>query len=159
MHKLAELGRNGVLVLCADSRIPRIRDILCRKQWFPSRLDAFHEVRGRIILATLRPMCPAAWRLMRLLKIKEKFVSSAAPWSMVGIALEMVTLRLRGTFIGTEELNHYRDDRICILTTGSQGEPMAGLSVWRTEATGRCKIHAGDTSLFPRRFREMNECR
>ena len=49
--------------------------------------------------------------------------------NVVGIALEMGYLKApEGTFIEPEELNHYRDDRICILTTGSQGEPMAGLS-------------------------------
>ena len=33
-----------------------------------------------------------------------------------------------GTIIGDDEMNRYRADEIMILTTGSQGEPMAGLS-------------------------------
>ena len=84
MHKLAELGRNGVLVLCADSTNAQNPGYTLSEAVVSKSLrDAFHEVRDVSFLPHSRPMYPAyRWRLMRLLKIKEKFVSSAAPWSM-----------------------------------------------------------------------------
>lgn len=69
--------------------------------------------------------------------------------NVVGIAQELGYLKApEGTFIEPEELGHYRDDRLCILTTGSQGEPMAGLSRMADGSHRQVQIHAGDTVII-----------
>lgn len=69
--------------------------------------------------------------------------------NVVNIALEMGYLTApEGTFIEPEEINRYRDDRLCILTTGSQGEPMAGLSRMADGSHRQVTIHAGDTVII-----------
>ena len=65
------------------------------------------------------------------------------------IASELGYLKLpEGTLIEPEELSRYRDDQICVLTTGSQGEPMAGLSRMATGSHRQVQVHAGDTVII-----------
>lgn len=70
--------------------------------------------------------------------------------NVVNIALEMGYLTApEGTFIEPEEINRYRDDRLCILTTGSQGEPMAGLSRMADGSHRQVTIMPATRSLSP----------
>ena len=152
MHKLAELGRNGVLVLCADSTNAQNPGYTLSEAVVSKSLrDAFHEVRGRIILATFASnVSRVQMAIDAAVENKRKVcVFGRSMVNVVGIALEMGYLKApEGTFIEPEELNHYRDDRICILTTGSQGEPMAGLSRMADGSHRQVQIHAGDTVII-----------
>ena len=152
MHKLAELGRNGVLILCADSTNAQNPGYTLSEAVVSKSLkDAFHEVRGRIILATFASnVSRVQMAIDAAVENKRKVcVFGRSMVNVVGIALEMGYLKApEGTFIEPEELNHYRDDRICILTTGSQGEPMAGLSRMADGSHRQVQIHAGDTVII-----------
>lgn len=53
-----------------------------------------------------------------------------------------------GTLIEPEEMNRYRDDQIMILTTGSQGEPMAGLSRMATNNHRTVEVTPNDTVII-----------
>ena len=132
MYKLAELGHRGVLVLCADSTNAQ------NPGYTPSEavvtrslMEAYGEARGRIILATFASnVSRIQMAVDAAVHYKRKVcVFGRSMVNVVNIALEMGYLTApEGTFIEPEEINRYRDDRLCILTTGSQGEPMAGLS-------------------------------
>ena len=53
-----------------------------------------------------------------------------------------------GTLIDVDEMGRYRDDEIMILTTGSQGEPMAGLSRMATNNHRTIEITPNDTIII-----------
>ena len=152
MYKLAELGHRGVLVLCADSTNAQ------RPGYTPSEavvrrslLEAYADARGRIILATFASnVSRIQMAVDAAVAFKRKVcVFGRSMVNVVGIALEMGYLKApEGTFIEPEEINRYRDDRLCILTTGSQGEPMAGLSCMADGSHRQVQIHAGDTVII-----------
>ena len=132
MYKLAELGHRGVLVLCADSTNAQ------NPGYTPSEavvtrslMEAYGEARGRIILATFASnVSRIQMAVDAAVHYKRKVcVFGRSMVNVVNIALEMGYLTApEGTFIEPEEINRYRDDRLCILTTGSQGEPMSALT-------------------------------
>lgn len=152
MYKLAELGHRGVLVLCADSTNAQ------NPGYTPSEavvtrslMEAYGEARGRIILATFASnVSRIQMAVDAAVYYKRKVcVFGRSMVNVVNIALEMGYLTApEGTFIEPEEINRYRDDRLCILTTGSQGEPMAGLSRMADGSHRQVQIHAGDTVII-----------
>lgn len=152
VHKLAELGHRGVLVLCADSTNAE------RPGYTPSEavvaktlMKAYGDVKGRIILATFASnVSRVQMAVDAAVAHKRKVcVFGRSMVNVVGIATEMGYLKApAGTFIEPEEMNRYRDDQLCILTTGSQGEPMAGLSRMADGNHRQVTIHAGDTVII-----------
>lgn len=67
----------------------------------------------------------------------------------VQIAIELGYLDVpEGVLIEPDELNRYPDDQILILTTGSQGEPMAGLSRMASNNHRSVSIMPGDTAII-----------
>lgn len=152
VHKLAELGHRGVLLLCADSTNAE------RPGYTPSEavvadtlMKAYGNVKGRIILATFASnVSRIQMAIDAAVAYKRKIcVFGRSMVNVCGIATEMGYLKApQGTFIEPEEMNRYRDDQLCILTTGSQGEPMAGLSRMADGSHRQVQIHAGDTVII-----------
>ena len=96
MHKLAELGRNGVLVLCADSTNAQNPGYTLSEAVVSKSLrDAFHEVRGRIILATFASnVSRVQMAIDAAVENKRKVcVFGRSMVNVVGIALEMGYLK------------------------------------------------------------------
>ncbi len=152
VHKLAELGHRGVLVLCADSTNAE------RPGYTPSEavvketlMNVFGKIKGRIILATFASNVSRVQMAVdaAVANKRKVCVFGRSMVNVVGIATEMGYLKApQGTFIEPEEMNRYRDDQLCILTTGSQGEPMAGLSRMADGSHRQVQIHAGDTVII-----------
>jgi len=152
MYRLAEMGHKGVLVLCADSTNAE------RPGYTPSEAvvakslrSAYADAKGRIILATFASnVSRIQMAVDAAVEQKRKVcVFGRSMVNVVGIALEAGYLTApEGTFIDADELSRYRDDRILVLTTGSQGEPMAGLSRMADGSHRQVQIHAGDTVII-----------
>lgn len=67
----------------------------------------------------------------------------------VQIAIELGYLEVpEGVLIEPDELNRYPADQVLILTTGSQGEPMAGLSRMASNNHRNVSIMPGDTVII-----------
>lgn len=152
MYTLAELGKKGVLALCADSTNAMNPGYTPSETVVVKSLrEAYDDARGRVILATFASnVSRLQMAVDAAVAHKRKIcVFGRSMVNVVGIALEMGYLKApKGTFIEPEELNRYHDDRICILTTGSQGEPMAGLSRMGDGSHRQVQIHAGDTVII-----------
>lgn len=152
MYKLAELGHRGVLVLCADSTNAQVPGYTQSEAVVAkSLMEAYADAKGRIILATFASnVSRIQMAVDAAVAYKRKVcVFGRSMVNVVNIALEMGYLTApEGTFIEPEEMNRYRDDRLCILTTGSQGEPMAGLSRMADGSHRQVQIHAGDTVII-----------
>ena len=152
MYKLAELGHRGVLVLCADSTNAQVPGYTQSEAVVAkSLMEAYSDAKGRIILATFASnVSRIQMAVDAAVAFKRKVcVFGRSMVNVVNIALEMGYLTApEGTFIEPEEMNRYRDDRLCILTTGSQGEPMAGLSRMAAGSHRQVQIHAGDTVII-----------
>ena len=152
IHKFAELGDKGVLALMSDSTNAERPGYTDSERTVGQALnDAFRDCPGRIILATF---ASNVLRIQQAINAAVKYERKVAVLgrsmvNVVAIATEMGYLQApEGVVIDAEEINRYRDNQILILTTGSQGEPMAGLSRMASSNHRSVSIIPGDTVIF-----------
>lgn len=152
MHKFAELGRRGVLLLMSDSTNAE------RPGYTESETTvghafrkAFRAAKGRIILATFASNISRIQQAINTaIQFKRKVtVLGRSMVNNVQVAIELGYLDVpEGVLIEPDELNRYPADQVFILTTGSQGEPMAGLSRMASNNHRSVSIMPGDTVII-----------
>lgn len=152
VHKFAELGNKGVLALLSDStNVEKPGFTPSESTVGPALLRAVGEAKGRVVLATF------ASNVSRIQQAVDAAVAFHRKVVVLGrsmvnvteIAVERSYLNIpEGTLIDADEMNRYRDEEIMILTTGSQGEPMAGLSRMATNNHRSVEITPNDTIII-----------
>lgn len=152
IHKFAELGDKGVLALMSDSTNAERPGYTESERTVGQALnEAFRDCPGRIILATF---ASNVLRIQQAINSAIKYdrkvaVLGRSMVNVVAIATELGYLTApEGVLIDVDEINRYRDNQIVILTTGSQGEPMAGLSRMSTNNHRSISIIPGDTVII-----------
>ena len=152
IHKFAELGRRGVLLLMSDStNAERAGYTESETTVGHAFRKAFRAAKGRIILATFASNISRIQQAINTaVQFKRKVtVLGRSMVNNVQIAIELGYLDVpEGVLIEPDELNRYPDDPILILTTGSQGEPMAGLSRMASNNHRSVSIMPGDTVII-----------
>lgn len=152
IHKFAELGRRGVLLLLSDStNAERAGYTESETTVGHAFRKAFRAAKGRIILATFASNISRIQQAINTaVQFKRKVtVLGRSMVNNVQIAIELGYLDVpEGVLIEPDELNRYPDDQILILTTGSQGEPMAGLSRMASNNHRSVSIMPGDTVII-----------
>ena len=152
IHKFAELGRRGVLLLMSDStNAERAGYTESETTVGHAFRKAFRAAKGRIILATFASNISRIRQAINTaVQFKRKVtVLGRSMVNNVQIAIELGYLDVpEGVLIEPDELNRYPDDQILILTTGSQGEPMAGLSRMASNNHRSVSIMPGDTVII-----------
>lgn len=152
IHKFAELGRRGVLLLMSDStNAERAGYTESETTVGHAFRKAFRAAKGRIILATFASNISRIQQAINTaVQFKRKVtVLGRSMVNNVQIAIELGYLDVpEGVLIEPDELNRYPDDQILILTTGSQGEPMAGLSRMASNNHHSVSIMPGDTVII-----------
>lgn len=152
IHKFAELGDQGVLVLLSDSTNAERPGYTHSERQVSHALDEeFQAARGRIIMATFASNVS---RLQQAINAACKYnrkvaVLGRSMINVVTIAQELDYLTIpEGVLIEAEAINRYPDNQIVILTTGSQGEPLSGLSRMATNNHRSVSIYPGDTVII-----------
>jgi ribonuclease J len=159
--RLGEIGREGVLALLSDSTNVE------RPGWGPSERavtdglrKVFNEAEGRVLLTTF------ASNIHRMQQVFEVAAEQGRKVAVVGRRMEqnldvcerMNYVRIpKGTRIRLDELKLYPANKIAILTTGSQGEPMSALVQMSKGEYGRLQIQKGDTLIYSARPIPGNE--
>lgn len=151
LHKFAELGKKGVLVLLADStNVERPGYTMSEKTVGDTFNDIFLKAPARIIVATF---ASNVHRIQQIINAAEMFnkkivVSGRSMINTINVAMELGYLRMKeGTLIDINDMNKYRDNEIVILTTGSQGEPMSALSRMAFSEHKKIKLVPEDTVI------------
>lgn len=132
LQRIGELGKEGILLLLADSTNVE------RKGHSPSEVTIgktlerlFDNVKGRIIVATF------ASNIHRIQQIINAAVLYGRKVAFSGRSMENITKVASSlgylsvpetTLIEVEQMKNYPNDQMTIITTGSQGEPMAALA-------------------------------
>ena len=133
LPRLGELGREGVLALLADSTNAE------RPGYTPSErvvgesfVKLFRKAeKKRVIVATFSSNLPRIQQIMSASAAQGRkvAVSGRSMINNVAIAQELGYLHIpEGLLIDIDAINHYPKDKVTLITTGSQGEPMSALT-------------------------------
>lgn len=147
--RIAELGNKGVLVLLSDStNVERTGYTLSERAVGQTFDEIFRNASDRIIVATfasnvhrIQQVINAAYKYGRKVAIVGRSMVN-----VVTIAKETGYLAVpENTLIEIEEISNYARNRVTILTTGSQGEPMSALTRMAMSDHRKVEIIPGDT--------------
>ena len=129
--RLAYYGSRGVLALMSDSTNVENEGHTPSERGIGKTFEhCFDKAMGRVIVATF------ASNIYRIQQIADVAISFGRVVCFQGrsmvkiaeIAKELGYLQLPDeSVVEVGQLKKYRDDQICVITTGSQGEPMSGL--------------------------------
>lgn len=133
LARFAELGREGVLALLADSTNSERAGYTQTEQTVNNSLDSlFARAEGkRIIVATF---ASSISRVQQIIDCAVKYgrkvaLSGRSMLNVMGIATELGYLHVPdGVLIDLNIINRYESGQIVLITTGSQGEPMSALT-------------------------------
>ena len=129
---LAAIGSKGVLaLLCESTNIERPGYTMSERKVADTFYEQINNARGRVIIAMFSSN---VFRLQQVVDCavhyhrKVCFVGRSMV-NVTAVAMELGELRVpEGSLIDIDDLDKYRDDELVVLTTGSQGEPMSGLT-------------------------------
>ncbi|WP_027634112.1 ribonuclease J [Clostridium hydrogeniformans] len=150
--RFAELGKKGVLAMLADStNVERPGYTMSERTVGEAFEKIFLKAKGRILVATF---ASNIHRIQQVLIAAEKYgrkvaVSGRSMENTVAVASELGYLDAgKDIMINIDSINRYPDDKIIIVTTGSQGEPMSALARMATSEHKKVNIIEGDTVII-----------
>lgn len=148
LAKFAELGKKGVLLLMCDSTNAEREGYTMSEKTVGESFDRiFQNATGRILVATF---ASNVHRIQQIINGAVDFdrkiaLSGRSMVNVVKVALELGYLNApEGTFIDIKDINKYPSEKLMIITTGSQGEPMAALSRMASASNRQVEIVPGD---------------
>jgi len=166
VSRLAELGRDGVLLLCGDStNADRPGFSPSEREVGPHLEEVFARAEGRIIVTSF------ASNIHRVQQVVDAAAELGRKVSLVGrsmrknvnIGRSLGHIELpEGILVQPQEVEDFPDHKIVVISTGSQGEPLSALRRMAHNDHRMIKLHAGDTVVFsatpiPGNERAVNE--
>ena len=166
VSRLAELGREGVLLLCGDStNVARPGFSPTESGVGPHLEEAFARCEGRIVVTSfasnihrVQQVVDAAEALGRKVALVGRSMRKN-----VGIGRTLGHIEVPdGMLVGVREIEDFPDERIVIISTGSQGEPLSALRRMAYRDHPQVQLRGGDTVIFsatpvPGNERAVNE--
>ncbi|HEY5941231.1 MAG TPA: ribonuclease J [Solirubrobacterales bacterium] len=166
VSRLAELGKEGLTLLCGDSTNADRPGIAPSESAVgPALLEQFSHCKGRIIVTSfasnihrVQQVIDAAERLDRKVALVGRSMrKNYNIASNLGIANAP-----QGIFIQPREIENFPDEKIVVISTGSQGEPLSALRRMANNDHRDVQLHSGDTVVFsatpvPGNERAVNE--
>ena len=153
LQRFAEIGKKGVLALMCDSTNAERKGFTMSERTVGHVFDnIFHEhTNTRIIIATFASNVD---RVQQIINSAYKYgrkvvVEGRSMVNVIGTASELGYLKIpQNTLIEVDQLKNYPDDKVVLITTGSQGESMAALSRMAYNIHKKITIKPGDTIIF-----------
>jgi ribonuclease J len=166
VSRLAELGSEGVLLLCGDSTnadrsgfSPSERDVGPRLE------EVFSRAEGRIVVTSF------ASNIHRVQQVIDAAASLGRKVALVGRSMRKNVNIGRslghievpeGMLIQPHEVEDWPDHRVVVISTGSQGEPLSALRRMAYNDHRQITLRSGDTVVFsatpiPGNERAVNE--
>ena len=166
VSRLAEIGREGLTLLCGDStNADRPGVAPSESSIGPALLEQFARCKGRIIVTSfasnihrVQQVIDAAERLDRKVALVGRSMrKNFNIASNLGVAKAP-----DGIFIQPREIEDFPDERVIVISTGSQGEPLSALRRMANNDHRDVDLHSGDTVVFsatpvPGNERAVNE--
>jgi ribonuclease J len=151
-QRLAEYGEKGVLCLISDSTNAELPGFTpSERSVFPNLDRVFNQAKGRILVTTF---ASSVHRINMILELAQKHnrVVSVLGRSMLNVIAHARNLGYikcpDNLFEPLQAVRNLPDHKVLILTTGSQGEPMAAMSRIARKEHRQIQIRPGDTVVF-----------
>jgi ribonuclease J len=151
LARFAWFGSQGVLALMSDStNIERPGYTQSEKEIGKTFEHYFDKAKGRIIVASFASNIYRIQQVADVAVMRNRVICFQGR-SMVTIArmaMNMGYLHIpESSIVDVDRLKDYPDERVCVITTGSQGEPMSGL-FRMANASHRLNVGEGDTVII-----------
>ncbi|MEO1635183.1 MAG: ribonuclease J [Cyanobacteria bacterium J06631_9] len=151
-QKIAEYGEEGVLCLISDSTNAEIPgNTPSERAVFPNLDREFNAAKGRLFVTTF---ASSVHRVSMLLELAQKhkrdvFIVGRSMLNVISHARNLGYIKCPDSlFKPVAQLKQCPDHKAMILTTGSQGEPMAALTRISNKSHRQIRIQEGDTVIF-----------
>ncbi len=151
LARFAWFGSQGVLALMSDStNVERPGYTQSEKEIGKTFEHYFDKAKGRIIVASFASNIYRIQQVADVAVMRNRVICFQGR-SMVTIArmaMNMGYLHIpESSIVDVDRLKDYPDERVCVITTGSQGEPMSGL-FRMANASHRLNVGEGDTVII-----------
>jgi len=166
MSRLAQLGSEGILLLCGDSTNADRPGFSPSESVVGPHLEhCFARAQGRVIVTSF------ASNIHRVQQVIDAAAALGRKVSLVGrsmrknvaIGSQLGHIEVPdGLIVAPREIEDFPDERMVILSTGSQGEPLSALRRMAYRDHPQVSLHEGDTVVFsatpvPGNERAVNE--
>jgi ribonuclease J len=166
VSRLAELGREGLLLLCGDStNADRPGVAPSESSVGPALLQQFSRCKGRIIVTSF------ASNIHRVQQVMDAAAQLDRKVALVGRSMRKnfniasnlgMAKAPEGLLVQPREIEDFPDEKVVVISTGSQGEPLSALRRMANNDHRDVQLHSGDTVVFsatpvPGNERAVNE--
>ena len=152
IHKMAEIGKQGVLVLLSESTNAERAGLTPSEQIVGDHVEeAFMKAKRKVVISTFASNINRVQQVVNAaLKTNRKLaLLGRSMVNVVDVAVERGYLQIpEGMLIEPHEINTLAPEQVAILCTGSQGEPMAALARLSTGKFRDVDILPDDTIIF-----------
>lgn len=151
LHKMAQIGKRGVTLLLSDSTNALNEGMSMSESKVDNALSEIFKVqKGRIIIATF---ASNIYRLKHIVDTCKRNGRKIATFGRsmennIEISIEGGYIKNKEIFISPEEANKLPPNKVCLLCTGSQGEPLAALSRIANGSHRQIKLQSDDVVIF-----------
>src|SRR4051812_31222307 len=150
--RLAELGKEGILLLCGDStNVDRPGIALSESSVGPHLEEVFARCKGRIVVTCF------ASNIHRVQQVVDAAATLGRKVALVGRSMRKNVNIGRnlghidipeGMLVGVREIEDFPDHKMVIISTGSQGEPLSALRRMAAGDHPNVDLREGDTVIF-----------
>lgn len=151
LHKMAEIGKRGVTLLMSDSTNALNEGMSASESKVDNALsEIFKREKGRIIIATFASNIYRLKHIVDTCKRNGRKITTfgRSMENNIEISIEGGYIKNKEIFISADEANHLPPDKVCLLCTGSQGEPLAALSRIADGSHKQIKLQPDDVVIF-----------
>ena len=152
LQKMAEIGKKGVMLLMSDSTNALSPGISLSESIVDENLGEIfrNNKNDRIILATF---ASNIYRLKHIIETCRENKRKVALFgrsmdTSIDIARKCGYIKDKNIIVSAEEANHLDPGKVCLLCTGSQGEPLAALSRIASGTHKQIKLIPNDVVIF-----------
>lgn len=151
-ERFAELAKEGVLLLLSDSTNAGVPGYTLPERLVSESLrNIFLKAKGRIIVASFASHIHRIQQIIDTAQDSGRFVaiSGRSMHQSVRVSIETGHLKVDNrTLIDMHKMKTLPGNKVCILSTGSQGEPMSALSLMASGEHKHVKVGEGDTVII-----------
>jgi ribonuclease J len=164
--RLAELGREGLLLLCGDStNADRPGMSLSESSVGPKLQEVFARCEGRIVVTCFASNIHRVQQVVDAAAVLDRRVSLVGRSMRKNVNIGRMLGHIdvpEGMLVGPKEIEDFPDEKLVVISTGSQGEPLSALRRMAHADHPQVELHSGDTVIFsatpiPGNERAVNE--